>query len=167
MHAWLPGLAGRRRCHRGRTRRGVRRRNRRLVSLAIAGRPPEQEPEHDRVGRGRPRRGRRTGMSPAMTGEGSTTAMVFASDLRRGLVPALHRGRVVVDNVGADKPERMRELVAAAGCELTFLPVYSPELFPWRRPSRHRVPAAGHAPRAALESAFTAARNAVTPVWFT
>jgi hypothetical protein len=80
MHAWLPGLAGRRRCHRGRTRRGVRRRNRRLVSLAIAGRPPEQEPEHDRAGRGRPRRGGRTGMSPAMTEEGSTTAMVSASD---------------------------------------------------------------------------------------
>jgi hypothetical protein len=42
---------------------------------------------------------------------------------------------VVVDNVGADKPERMRQLVAAAGCELIFLPVYSPNLFPWRRPS--------------------------------
>jgi hypothetical protein len=48
-------------------------------------------------------------MSPAMTGEGGPTAMVFASDLRR--VQALHPGRVVADDVGADRPE----LVAAAG----------------------------------------------------
>ena len=47
-----------------------------------------------------------------MAGEGGPTAMVFASDLRR--VQALHPGRVVVDDVGADKPEPMRELVAAA-----------------------------------------------------
>ena len=45
-------------------------------------------------------------------------------------MPALPPGRVVVvDNVGADKPERMRELAAAAGCELIFLPAYFPELF--------------------------------------
>src|SRR3954464_6802522 len=37
---------------------------------------------------------------------------------------------LVVDNVGAHQPERIRELVAAAGCELVFLPAYSPDLSP-------------------------------------
>src|SRR5436309_1976813 len=37
---------------------------------------------------------------------------------------------VVVDNVGAHQPDRIGELVAAAGCELVFLPAYSPDLSP-------------------------------------
>jgi hypothetical protein len=54
------------------------------------------------------------GMSPAMTVEGCTTAAVFAADL---LVPALCFWQaVVVDNVGAHRPERMYQLITAAGC---------------------------------------------------
>ncbi len=72
-----------------------------------------------------------TGMSPAMTVQGGTTAAVFATYLERVLTPALRPGQlVVVDNVGAHKPERMAELVHAAGCELVFLPAYSPDLSP-------------------------------------
>ena len=37
---------------------------------------------------------------------------------------------IVVDNVGAHQPDRIRELVAAAGCQLMFLPAYSPDLSP-------------------------------------
>jgi transposase len=37
---------------------------------------------------------------------------------------------VVVDHVGAHQPERIRQLVAAAGCELVLLPAYSPDLSP-------------------------------------
>src|SRR3712207_7820552 len=45
--------------------------------------------------------------------------------------PALSPGTlVVVDNVGAHQPERIRALVAAAGCRLVFLPAYSPDLSP-------------------------------------
>jgi transposase len=72
-----------------------------------------------------------TGMSPAMTVEGGTTAAVFATFLERVLIPALRPGQlVVVDNVGAHKPEQMHRLVEAAGCELLFLPAYSPDLSP-------------------------------------
>lgn len=63
------------------------------------------------------------GMSPAMTVEGGTDTAVFATYLEHFLLPALAPGTVlVVDNVGAHKPDRIGELVAGAGCELVFLP---------------------------------------------
>src|SRR3712207_1846033 len=62
------------------------------------------------------------GMSPAMTVVGGTTAAVFAPYLEKVLIPALQPGQVVVDNVGAHKPDPMRSLVEAAGCRLLFLP---------------------------------------------
>ncbi len=37
---------------------------------------------------------------------------------------------MVLDNVGAHKPHRMRQLVEAAGARLLFLPPYSPDLNP-------------------------------------
>jgi hypothetical protein len=56
---------------------------------------------------------------------------VFAAYLEHFLLPALSPGMlVVVDNVGAHQPDRIRELVAAAGCELVFLPAYLPDLSP-------------------------------------
>src|SRR4051794_31747182 len=68
------------------------------------------------------------GMSPAMTVEGGTDTAVFATYLQHFLLPALSPGTlVVVDNVGAHQPERIRELVTAAGCQLVFLPAYSPD----------------------------------------
>jgi len=71
------------------------------------------------------------GMSPAMTVEGGTDTAVFATYLQHVLLPTLAPGTVlVVDNVGAHKPDRIRQLVEAAGCELVFLPAYSPDLSP-------------------------------------
>ncbi len=115
------------------------------------------------------------GMSPAMTVEGGTTAAVFATYLERVLIPGLRPGQlVVVDNVGAHKPERMAELVAAAGCELVFLPAYSPDLSPVEEAFskiKTRVKAVGARTRTALDAAIAAALDAVTPTdaagWFT
>src|SRR3954447_25383579 len=57
------------------------------------------------------------GMRPAMTVEGGTDTAVFATYLQHFLLPALSPGTViVVDNVGAHQPDRIAELVAAAGC---------------------------------------------------
>ena len=56
------------------------------------------------------------GMSPAMTVEGGTDTAVFATYLEHFLLPSLAPGMlVVVDNVGAHQPDRIRQLVAAAG----------------------------------------------------
>ena len=43
------------------------------------------------------------------------------------LAPKLEEGQVVVlDNLNAHKGERVRQLVEARGCEVLFLPSYSP-----------------------------------------
>jgi len=66
-----------------------------------------------------------------MTVEGGTDADVFETFLERVLVRKLRPGDIVVlDNVGAHKPERMRRLIEAAGARLLFLPPYSPDLNP-------------------------------------
>ena len=37
---------------------------------------------------------------------------------------------VVMDNLGAHRPKRVRKLIEARGCELIYLPPYSPDLNP-------------------------------------
>jgi len=70
-------------------------------------------------------------MGPSMAVEGATTARVFETYVEQVLVPALRPGQVVVmDNLGAHRPRRVRELIEARGCELIYLPSYSPDLNP-------------------------------------
>src|SRR3712207_3476707 len=71
------------------------------------------------------------GMGPSLAVEGATTSRVFETYVKRLLAPALHPGQVVVmDNLGAHGPKRVRELIEARGCELIYLPSYSPDLNP-------------------------------------
>lgn len=71
------------------------------------------------------------GMGPSMAVEGPTTSEVFESYLEHFLAPELRRGQVVVmDNLGAHKPRRVRELIESRGCELLYLPAYSPDYNP-------------------------------------
>ena len=71
------------------------------------------------------------GMGPCAAVEGATTAKVFEAYVEQVLAPALSPGQIVVlDNLSAHKGERARELVGARGCELLFLPAYSPDLSP-------------------------------------
>jgi transposase len=37
---------------------------------------------------------------------------------------------VIMDNLSAHKPARVRELIEERGCELIYLPAYSPDLNP-------------------------------------
>lgn len=71
------------------------------------------------------------GMGPCLAVEGSTTAAVFEAYVERVLTPALRAGQVVVmDNLSAHKSQRVRELVESRGCELLYLPPYSPDFNP-------------------------------------
>jgi transposase len=71
------------------------------------------------------------GMGPSLAVEGSTTREVFEVYLEYFLAPALRPGQVVVmDNLSAHKGGRVRELVEARGCEILYLPPYSPDLNP-------------------------------------
>jgi len=63
--------------------------------------------------------------------EGTTTATVFEAYVEQVLAPTLRRGQiVVVDNLGAHKGERVRELIEERGCQLLYLPPYSPDFNP-------------------------------------
>ena len=71
------------------------------------------------------------GMGPSMAVEGATTAGVFEAYVRKVLAPSLEEGQIVVmDNLGAHRPKRVRELIEARGCELMYLPSYSPDYNP-------------------------------------
>jgi transposase len=71
------------------------------------------------------------GMGPSMAVEGGTTSRVFETYLEKVLAPALRPGQIVVmDKLGAHRPRRVRELIEERGCELVYLPSYSPDLNP-------------------------------------
>jgi transposase len=71
------------------------------------------------------------GMGESMCVEGATDARVFELYVEHFLAPTLSEGQVVVmDNLGAHRPNRIRELIEARGAELVFVPSYSPDLNP-------------------------------------
>ena len=103
----------------------------------LRARAPRGERVHGRVPRNR---GKNTtliasmgsgGMGPCMTVVGSTTKAVFEAYVERVLAPSLYPGQVVImDNLGAHRADRAKELIEARGCELLFLPPYSPDFNP-------------------------------------
>ncbi len=71
------------------------------------------------------------GMGSSLAVDGPTDRKVFEAYLERMLLPTLEAGQIVVmDNLSAHKGERIRELVESRGCELLYLPAYSPDLNP-------------------------------------
>ena len=71
------------------------------------------------------------GMGPCMAVVGSITRAAFEVYVEQVLSAALKPGQVVVmDNLSAHKGSRVRELIEAKGCELLYLPPYSPDLNP-------------------------------------
>jgi len=71
------------------------------------------------------------GMGPSVAVEGATTRAAFEAYVEHALAPSLSPGRVVVmDNLCAHKGGRIREIIEERGCELLYLPPYSPDLNP-------------------------------------
>jgi transposase len=72
------------------------------------------------------------GMGPSLAVEGASTARVFEAYVEKVLVPSLRAGQIVVmDNLSAHRPRRIRELIEQQGCcELLYLPAYSPDYNP-------------------------------------
>jgi transposase len=71
------------------------------------------------------------GMGPSLAVEGATNREVFETYVEQILAPTLRRGQVVVmDNLTAHKGERVKELIEGRGCELLYLPPYSPDFNP-------------------------------------
>ena len=71
------------------------------------------------------------GMGAAMILEGSANATAFELYVEQVLAPSLQAGQIVVlDNLQAHKNARVKLAIEAKGCQLLFLPGYSPDLSP-------------------------------------
>ena len=70
-------------------------------------------------------------MGPSLALEGPIDRGVFEAYVEKVLLPSLRHGQVVVmDNLSSHKGERIRELIESTGCELLYLPPYSPDFSP-------------------------------------
>ena len=66
-----------------------------------------------------------------MAVEGGTDKHVFKAYLREVLLPSLPAGSVIMmDNLGAHHAIGVEDLIRGAGCEVIYMPSYSPELNP-------------------------------------
>jgi transposase len=107
------------------------------------------------------------GIGPSMTIAGSIDSAAFTAYVRRFLVPSLRPGQVVIlDNLSAHKSAAARAAIEAAGCELRFLPAYSPDFNPIElafAKIKSRLRAAAARDPASLEQATAQAINRITP----
>jgi transposase len=76
----------------------------------------------------------REGMLAAMSVRAATDGAVFRAYLERVLLPELRRTKpdavLVMDNLGAHKTSKVRELLDGSGFPYRYLPSYSPDLNP-------------------------------------
>lgn len=115
------------------------------------------------------------GMGEAISIEGGTDAEAFETYVRDFLAPSLEEGRVVVlDGLGAHRTRKVRELIEARGCDLVFMPSYSPDLNPIEEAFskiKNIVRKAGARTRELVDEAMGEAMRAVTLEdvlgWFT
>lgn len=72
-----------------------------------------------------------SGMGAAMILEGASDTLAFEYYVERILAPSLKPGQVVVmDNLSSHTGPKVRQAIQAKGCQLLFLPAYSPDLSP-------------------------------------
>jgi transposase len=115
------------------------------------------------------------GMGAAMILEGATDAIAFEVFVEQVLAPSLQPGQIVVmDNLSSHTGASVRQTIQAKGCQLLFLPAYSPDLSPIEeafsklKAFLRRV---GARTRQDLYEALSHALEAITPQdalgWFT
>lgn len=71
------------------------------------------------------------GMGAAFMLEGSADSTTFEIYVEQLLAPSLQAGQIVVmDNLSIHTGAKVRQAIEARGCQLLFLPAYSPDLSP-------------------------------------
>jgi transposase len=71
------------------------------------------------------------GMGEALILEGSADTTVFEIYVEQILAPSLQAGQIVIlDNLNTHTGEKIRQVIEARGCQLLFLPAYSPDFSP-------------------------------------
>jgi len=72
-----------------------------------------------------------TGLTAPMVMDGPMNRDAFEAYIEQNLIPELKAGDIVVlDNLSSHKSERVRKALEPIGCQLVFLPPYSPDLNP-------------------------------------
>jgi len=72
-----------------------------------------------------------TGIQAPLVFPGALDGAIFVQWLRERLLPTLAPGTtIVLDNLSVHRTAAARAVIAAAGCQLRFLPAYSPDLNP-------------------------------------
>ena len=106
------------------------------------------------------------GVAAAMTLTGAVDGVAFEVYIEKVLCPLLRPGQIVVmDRLGAHKATEVRNAIEARGCELIFLPSYSPDLNPIElafSKLKAFVKRVAARTRSALDSAIAAALKTVT-----
>ncbi len=114
------------------------------------------------------------GMAAPMTLAGALDSDAFAAYVQQVLLPILQPGQIVIlDNLSVHQRADIRALIEGAGCELRFLPAYSPDFTPIEqafsklKDGLRRIQARTHD---ALEDAIAATLSTITPTdaqhWF-
>src|SRR5579859_1841056 len=71
------------------------------------------------------------GMGEALILEGAADRLAFEAYIEQVLAPSLRPGQIVVmDNLSIHQGVRVRQAIEARGCQLLFLPAYSPDFSP-------------------------------------
>lgn len=71
------------------------------------------------------------GVTAAMTVEGAVDGLAFDAYVKEVLCPSLRPGQVVIlDRLSVHRRKEVRDAVEAKGCDVLFLPPYSPDLNP-------------------------------------
>lgn len=71
------------------------------------------------------------GIGASMMIEGGVNAPAFETYVEQILAPSLQSGQMVVmDNLRVHKAARVQQLIEDRGCQLLFLPAYSPDFSP-------------------------------------
>ena len=107
--------------------------------------------------------------------EGSANAKVFEIYIEQILAPSLQKGQIVImDNLSTHKGQKVREAIEARGCQLLFLPAYSPDFSPIEeafskvKATLRRVGARTHeALQEAIGQALLTVTTADASGWFT
>jgi transposase len=71
------------------------------------------------------------GMGEALIVDGAANTELFEIYIKQILAPSLEPGQMVImDNLSIHKGNKVRQLIEARGCQVLFLPAYSPDLSP-------------------------------------
>jgi transposase len=114
------------------------------------------------------------GITTAMTVEGAMDRLAFDAFVAQVLIPSLHPGQVVIwDNLNVHKSATAQRLIEGCGCQLLWLPPYSPDFTPIEQAFsklKTTLRRAKARTRDTLDEAITAALSTITAAdatgWF-